>query len=244
MARQKSASQKRSRSKRDTQKKAEPDKNQNGQEQEPATYEQELASMLQERIKPGLNSGAIPLLARSIAKDIASRNPPASEDSEAEEEFSDEPEDEVDEEATGEAEEEFDDGPEDEVDEEATGEAEEEFDDPPEDEVDEEATDDGPEDEVDEEATDEGEEDFDDEVDEEADDEEGDEIAPPPDFQADMQALQAELGEDWILRFSVQGDEAWMTAEKEDGSQRLEAPDLAVLADAVDLLNESGGRAN
>jgi hypothetical protein len=38
----------------------------NGQEQEVSKYEKELAGYLQERIKPGLNSGAIPLLARSI----------------------------------------------------------------------------------------------------------------------------------------------------------------------------------
>ena len=45
-------------------------------------YEQELAGYLQERIKPGLNRGAIPLLARSIAKEIARRQRPdgASED--------------------------------------------------------------------------------------------------------------------------------------------------------------------
>ena len=40
-----------------------------------------------------------------------------------------------------------------------------------------------------------------------------------------MHELQVELGEDWILRFSVQGDDAWLTAEKDDGSQRVEAPD-------------------
>src|SRR5690349_23332407 len=49
----------------------------NGQAEEAATYEQELADYLQERIKPGLNSGAIPMLARSIAKDIAKRAAPA-----------------------------------------------------------------------------------------------------------------------------------------------------------------------
>ena len=57
-----------------------------------------------------------------------------------------------------------------------------------------------------------------------------------------MQDFQAELGEDWILRFSVQGDDAWLTAEKDDGSQRVEAPDASALAQAVELLNESGGR--
>ena len=57
-----------------------------------------------------------------------------------------------------------------------------------------------------------------------------------------MRELQAELGEDWILRFSVQGDDGWLTAEKDDGSQRIEAPDAAVLVEAVALLNERGGR--
>ena len=57
-----------------------------------------------------------------------------------------------------------------------------------------------------------------------------------------MQELQAELGEDWILRFSVQGDDAWLTAEKEDGSQRVEAPTASVLSEAVEVINEGGGR--
>jgi len=57
-----------------------------------------------------------------------------------------------------------------------------------------------------------------------------------------MRELQAELGKDWILRFSVQGDDAWLTADKEDGSQHLEAPNAAVLAEAVELLDEGGGR--
>jgi hypothetical protein len=132
-----------------------------GHEDEVATYEQELAGLLQERIKPGLNSGAIPLLARSIAKDIAHREHPNGAPEHAEEEVEDS----------------------------AEGEA-------------------------------------------------------PADFEADMHELQAELGEDWILRFSVQGDDAWLTAEKEDGSQHVEAPTAAVLAEAVELLNEGGGRSN
>ena len=57
-----------------------------------------------------------------------------------------------------------------------------------------------------------------------------------------MQDVQADLGDEWILRLSVQGDDAWLTAEKDDGSQRLEAPNVAVLVEAVELLNESGGR--
>jgi hypothetical protein len=137
-------------------KEADPGTAQSGhEEEEVATYEQELARYLQERIKPGLNSGAIPLLARSIAKEIAHREHPngASEDAQVE----------------------------------AESEA-------------------------------------------------------PPDFEADMHELQAELGEDWILSFSVQGDDAWLTAEKIDGSQRVEAPTASVLSEAVGLLNEGGGR--
>ena len=57
-----------------------------------------------------------------------------------------------------------------------------------------------------------------------------------------MHDLQAELGEDWILRFSVQGEAAWLTAEKADGSQRVEAPTASVISEAVALLNEGGGR--
>ena len=128
-------------------------------EEEVASYEQELAGYLQERIKPGLNRGAIPLLARSIAKEIAHREHPngASDDAEA-------------------------------------------------------------------------------------DDEDSAESEAPPDFEADMHELQAELGEDWILRFSVQGDDSWLTAEKGDGSQHVEAPTASVLSEAVELLNEGGGR--
>ena len=129
-----------------------------GNEEEVARYEQELADYLQERIKPGLNSGAIPLLARSIAKDLAHRGASAAP-----------------------------------------------------------------------------------EADDEPSSKEG-EGEGPPDFEDEMRELQSDLGEDWILRFSVQGDDAWLTAEKADGSQRLEAPTAAVLFEAVQLLNEGGGR--
>ena len=50
------------------------------------------------------------------------------------------------------------------------------------------------------------------------------------------------LGDEWILHFSVKGDEAWLTAEKTDGSQHVEAQTADVLLDAVDLLEEGGGR--
>jgi hypothetical protein len=57
-----------------------------------------------------------------------------------------------------------------------------------------------------------------------------------------MRELQAELGEDWILRFSVQGDDGWLTAEKQDASQRAEAPDAMGLIPIVEAINEGGGR--
>jgi hypothetical protein len=142
-----------------TQEKADPGTGENRHEEEVATYEQELAAYLQERIKPGLNSGAIPLLARSIAKELAHRGRPngASEDAEADDGHG------------------------------ADGEA-------------------------------------------------------PPDFEKDMHELQAKLGEDWILHFSVHGDDGWLTAEKQDGSQRVEAQTASVILEAVELLNAGGGR--
>ena len=141
------------------QRKADPGADQNGHEEEVAKYEKELAGYLQQRIKPGLNSGAIPLLARSIAKELAHREPPngASQPDEAEDKPSAETE-------------------------------------------------------------------------------------ASSDFEDDMHELQAELGEDWILRFSVQGDNGWLTAEKDDGSQRVEAQTAAVLCEVVGLLNDGGGR--
>jgi hypothetical protein len=191
-----------------------------------ATYEKELAGYLQQRIKPGLNSGAIPLLARSIAKDIAHRERPNG--AAAESGADDEPSAEADDEPTGEAEDE----PSAEADDEPTGEADDESDDD---------ADDEPSAEADEESGDDAEDEAEDEPSAEADDEpSGD--GDVSDFEADMHDLQAELGEDWILRFSVQGDAAWLTAEKEDGSQRVEAPSASVISEAVELLNEGGGR--
>ena len=84
----------------------------------------------------------------------------------------------------------------------------------------------------------------DDDASAEDDDDESAASEAAPDFEADMRELQAELGEHWILRFSVQGDNGWLTAEKDDGSQRLEAPNAAVLAEAVGLLNESGDQSS
>jgi hypothetical protein len=124
------------------------------------SYEEELAGYLQQRIKPNLNSGAIPLLARSIAKDIAHREHPNGGQREAE----------------------------------------------------------GA--------------------------EKGAESDNGGDFEADMHELQAELGEDWILRFSVHGDDGWLTAEKGDGTQRVEAQTAQVISDVVARLNEDGGRSS
>ena len=181
----------------------------NGHEEQVATYEQELAGYLQERIKPGLNRGAIPLLARSIAKELAHREHPngASVDAEVEDEDSADVEDERSAEAEDQDSAEADDRDSAEADDDDSAEA-------------------------------------DDENSAEADDDEEDsaDSEASPDFEADMHELQAELGEDWILRFSVQGDDAWLTAEKDDGSQRVEAPTASVLYEAVELLNESGGR--
>ena len=64
----------------------------------------------------------------------------------------------------------------------------------------------------------------------------------PEDFEVEMHALQAELGDQWIVRFSVQGNDAWLTAETDDASQRVEAPTADVLVKAVGLLNKRGGR--
>jgi hypothetical protein len=76
----------------------------------------------------------------------------------------------------------------------------------------------------------------------EANDEDSAESEESSAFEDEMHELQADLGDDWIVRFSVQGDDAWLTAEKDDGSQRLEAPTAEVLVEAVELLNKSGGR--
>src|SRR3954466_6927212 len=70
----------------------EPDAGRNGHARGVAKYEEDLAGYLQDRIKPGLNRGSIPLLARSIAKEIArheySNGGP--DDAEADDELSDE----------------------------------------------------------------------------------------------------------------------------------------------------------
>jgi hypothetical protein len=158
---------------------------------EVSSFEHELAEYLQDRIKPGLNRGAIPLLARSIAKEIAHREVPAGADDGAE-------------------------GDEDEQ----QASAEPSADD----------------------AEDRGDAQEDEDSGEDSGSEPSAEQDEAPDFEADMHDLQSELGEHWIVRFSVQGDDAWLTAEMDDGSQRIEAPTAAVLAEAVGLLSKAGGR--
>ena len=120
-----------------------------------AVDEQELADYLQERIKPGLNRGAIPLLARSIAREIAQDNYHRDED--------------------------------------------------------------------------------------EDEDEDEDDTAAG-DLEADLHTLQQRLGENWTLLYAVHGGEAWLTAETQDATQRIEAPNAEVLVKTVELLNQGGGR--
>jgi hypothetical protein len=186
------------------------------------TYEDELAEYLQERIKPNLNRGSIPLLARSIAKELAKRQRPeeAEEDDEPREE-SDEPRAEADDEADDEREAEADEEADDEIDEEPEASAGDDDDREPEAEADDEELDE----------------------DDEPEDDEGESDDPVSAFEEEMHQLQEDLGDEWIVRFSVQNDEAWLTAEKEDGSQHVEGPTADVLREAVELL-EGGGEAD
>jgi hypothetical protein len=132
------------------------EESQDGNGREPADYETELTHYLQARIKPGLSRSAIPLVARSIAKEIArhepSGQPPSSNPAEG------------------------------------GGDA-----------------------------TEAGNE-------------------PVPDFEEEMHELQEELGDDWILHFSVHGDDGWLTAEKQDSSQRVEAATADHLLRIVDAI--------
>jgi hypothetical protein len=131
---------------------AELEDSENGSGQGPADYEQGLARYLQERIKPNLSRSTIPLVARSIAKEIAGRDRPGAP---------------------------------------------------------------------------------------RAGGSPGGDGQPAPDFEADMHELQAELGEEWILRFSVHDGNGWLTAEKHDGSQRVEAPDASGVLKIVEAINEA-----
>jgi hypothetical protein len=155
MAKQENAARRPSRSQRNDKQETDVDATENGRDEDITRYERELSSYLEGRIKPGLNRGSIPMLARSIAKEIA-----------------------------------YDDLPE-----------------PPEE--------------------------------DEGGDEEEEET---PDLETGLRQLQAELGKDWILYLCIQGKDTWLTAEKEDASQRVEAPNPSVLTEAVKVLNEGGGR--
>jgi hypothetical protein len=265
MAKQSTPTRKQAGSERPKKRKAEPAPSQNGQDV--SSFEQELAEYLQERIKPGLNRGAIPLLARSIAKDIARRQ--SSEDAqsgddaddnsteaEADEGQAQAEADDVDETEDDYTEAEADeDEAEGEADYDEEAEAEDDIEAEADDDAEAEADDDDLEAEGDDDAEAEADDDYDDEADDETEaagdddyDEEGDgEDAAESngngstDFEADMRELQGELGDDWILRFSVHGDDSWLTAEKDDGSQRVQASTASVLAEVVELLNEDDG---
>jgi len=218
MAKEETPTRKGSRSKREKQRKADTSNGggapQNGSE----SYEKELAAYLQERIRPGLNSGSIPMLARSIAKELAKRDHPNGTPEESPE----------DDEATAEG-----------ADEEVAAEGEDEVSAESEDEdVAESKDEDTAESEDEDEDEDEDEASAEAEAEDDADDEDEDDEAPTA-FEEDMYELQEEFGDDWIVRFSVQNDAGWLTAEKDDGSQRLEAPTADVLRKAVRLLNES-----
>src|SRR5918994_1991685 len=216
MANQKSASARRARFKRGDRKRADRGTSQNGNSNVAASYEQELALYLQERIKPGLKRGSTALLARSIAKEIAHQRP--DEDADVAGEPSDEQVDDVrdevdDDDVRGEA----DDDVRDEEADDVRGGADDEPDDGEEDDDVQAETDD----------------DF-------SDEEDGNEGS----LEDELRDLQASLGDNWILRVSLQGEDAWLTAEKDDGSQHVEARAAHVLTEVVELLNESGGRAS
>jgi hypothetical protein len=200
---------------------------QNGTEQELAAYEKDLAEYLQERIKPGLSRSAIPLLARSIAKGIArsealaasdGKEPQAGADAQGDEE---QPDLEADEQSDAQGDEEQ---PDLEADEQSDAQGDEEQ----------------PDVEADEQSDTEGDEEQPDVEADEQSDTEGDE--EQPDFEANMYELQADLGDEWILHFTVKGEKGWLTAEREDGSQRVEAPDAQSLVTIVDAIDECGGR--
>ena len=57
-----------------------------------------------------------------------------------------------------------------------------------------------------------------------------------------MHDLQAELGPDRILRFSVHGQNGWLTAAKHDATQHVEAPDAEGLVKIVNGVNENAAR--
>jgi hypothetical protein len=73
-------------------------------------------------------------------------------------------------------------------------------------------------------------------------DQDEDEEGHATDLEADLHTLQQRLGEDWTLFYAVHGDDAWLTAETQDATQRVEAPSADVLVKAVKLLSQGGGR--
>jgi hypothetical protein len=239
MAKQSTTTRKQAGAQRPKRRKAESAPSQNGQDV--SSFEQELAEYLQERIKPGLNSGAIPMLARSIAKDIARRSSDDAEngddvDSTEAEADDDQVQAEADDTDVEETEDDYTEAEAD--DDEAEAEADDDEEAEADDDTEAEADDDY--DEADDDTEAEADDDYEDEG--EADDEQAAEANGngSTDFEAAMRELQGELGDDWILRFSVQGDESWLTAEKDDGSQRVQAATASVLSEVVELLNEDG----
>ena len=238
MAKQSTTTRKQAGSQRPRKRKAESAPSQNGQDA--SSFEQELAEYLQERIKPGLNSGAIPMLARSIAKDIARRQ--SSEDAEngddADSTEAEADEDQVQAEADDteveETEDDYTEAEADDDDAEADDDEEAEADDDTEAEADDDY------DEADDDTEAAADDDYEDEDESEDEDSAETNGNGSTDFETAMRELQGELGEDWILRFSVQGDESWLTAEKDDGSQRVQAATASVLSEVVELLNEDG----
>ena len=252
MAKQTTTTRKQAGSQRPKKQKAE-SASQNGQDV--SSFEKELAEYLQDRIKPGLNRGAIPMLARSIAKDIARRQSSEDEngddvdgDSTEAEAEEDQVQAEADDTDVEDTEDDYTEAEADDDEAEADYDEEAEADDDTEAEADEDY--DEADDDAEAEADDDTEAEADDDTEAEADDDYEDEDEDEPaaeangngssDFEAAMRELQGELGDDWILRFSVQGDESWLTAEKDDGSQRVQAATASVLSEVVELLNEDG----
>jgi hypothetical protein len=160
MAEQKASRAPRKKDQKDPDAQRERDSESNGGEEAAAVDEKELASYLQERIKPGLNRGSIPLLARSIAREIARDDYHREEPEEDEDEGEDQ-------------------------------------------------------------------------------DGEGEDAA---DLEEDLHTLQQRLGDDWTLFYAVHGGDAWLIAETQDVTQRVEAPNAKVLVKAVEVLTQGGGR--
>lgn len=188
--------------------------------------EKQLAEYLAGRIKPNLNKSAIPMLARSIAKDLTKRN----SQFEAAEQSDEAPAEQSDE-ALAQSEE----APQ-------QSEGADEPSEGVEDDAGAESDDGAPEGSADEASEqDEGAE-QDEDVYEDDDAEQEDDVpeADAADFEQEMHDLQAEIGEDWIVRFSVHNDESWLTAERTDASQRVEAENADGLVRVIEAIDEAG----